>query len=388
MVDIVRPPRPPQRPPQTPPAPVNPTTPPPQPEQPVSQPEPIVEPLAQPPVKKRQKWPWIVLGAVLAVLLTLGGAWLWYQSQLAPVNPGDESRVEVTVQPGTSPDGIAAQLYDQGLIKSEWAFDVYTRFSGTQNVLQAGTYRLSPSESTPKIVAHLTQGVVDTFAITFLPGGTLAEHREVFIEAGYEASEVDAALDAEYDRPLFATKPADADLEGYIYGETYYASSTASVADILAQTFDEYERVVEENDLVSSFETRGLTLYEGITLASIIQREAIGGDEPQIAQVFLLRLSIDMQLGSDVTYQYIADKTGQPRDVNLDSPYNTRRYTGLPPGPIASPGLNSLLAVANPAEGDYLYFLSGDDDVTYFARTLEEHEANIRNHCQEKCQIL
>ena len=136
------------------------------------------------------------------------------------------------------------------------------------------------------------------------------------------------------------------------------------------------------------FKENGLNLYQGITLASIIQRESIGGDEPQIAQVFYTRLSIGMMLGSDVTYQYIADKTGVARDINLDSPYNTRRYTGLPPGPIATPGLNALLAVASPAPGDYIYFLSGDDDVTYFATTLEEHEANIRNHCQQKCQII
>ena len=146
--------------------------------------------------------------------------------------------------------------------------------------------------------------------------------------------------------------------------------------------------MLEQNQLQEAFAEQGLSLYEGITLASIIQREAIGGDEPQIAQVFYSRLSIGMELGSDVTYQYIADKTGVARDVNLDSPYNTRRYVGLPPGPIASPGVDALLATANPAEGDYLYFLSGDDDVTYFARTLEEHETNIREHCQQKCQII
>ena len=93
-------------------------------------------------------------------------------------------------------------------------------------------------------------------------------------------------------------------------------------------------------------------------------------------------------LGSDVTYQYITDKLGVPRDINYDSPYNTRRFAGLPPGPIASPGKDALIAVGAPATSDYLFFLSGDDNVTYFARTVEEHEANIRNHCQQKCQII
>ena len=93
-------------------------------------------------------------------------------------------------------------------------------------------------------------------------------------------------------------------------------------------------------------------------------------------------------LGSDVTYQYITDKLGVPRDINYDSPYNTRRFAGLPPGPIASPGKDALIAVGAPATSDYLFFLSGDDNVTYFARTVEEHEANIRNHCQQKCEII
>ena len=93
-----------------------------------------------------------------------------------------------------------------------------------------------------------------------------------------------------------------------------------------------------------------------------------------------------MNLGSDVTYQYAADKLGVARDTQLDSPYNTRVHKGLPPGPIATPGLSALNAVANPAQTDYLFFLSGDDNVTYFAKTDAEHIANAKAHCRQKCQ--
>ena len=148
-----------------------------------------------------------------------------------------------------------------------------------------------------------------------------------------------------------------------------------------------------KNNLVEGFKQQGLTLYEGITLASIVQRESItppdtsepSADQKQIAQVFYSRLAAGMTLGSDVTYQYAADKLGVARDVNLDSPYNTRRYKGLPPGPIASPGLTALKAVAAPAAGDYLFFLTGDDNITYFAHTDAEHKANIINHCAKNC---
>lgn len=333
---------------------------------------------------------WSLIGFFVTLLLTIGGIFLWYTLQLAPVNSSNTDKQLVVIESGSTPTGIANLLKEKELIRNPTAFLWYSRIEGVQNLLQAGTYRLSPSESTPQIVEHLSSGRVDTFSITFLPGATLADNRKVLIGAGYDASAVDAALAKTYDSPLFAGKPTSADLEGYIYGETYSFGTDTSVEAILEHVFDEFYGVVEKNNLVAKFKAQDLTLYEGITLASIVQREASpkADDMPQIAQVFYSRLAMDMPLGSDVTYQYIADKTGVARDPNLDSPYNTRRYAGLPPGPISSPGEKALVAVANPASGDYLYFLSGDDDITYFGRTLEEHEANITNHCQEKCKIL
>lgn len=352
----------------------------------------VPEPIPEPPVPqpKRQRW-WLLgslIGLVAVVALAAIGGWVWFQVQLSPVNRDDTSRVVVEIESGLSPTGIAAELKSKSVIRSESAFLWYTRFTGTQSQLQAGTYRLAPSESTQEIVQHLTNGSVDTFSITFLPGATLAQNRQVLIDAGYTVSEVDAALAATYESPLFEGKPADTDLEGYIYGETYQFGTGATVSEILEHTFEIYEQVINEHGLVEAYAKQGLSLYQGITLASIVQREAIGGDEAGIAQVFLKRLALGMPLGSDVTYQYIADKTGVERDINLDSPYNTRRYPGLPPGPIATPGERALIAVGSPAETDYLYFLSGDDNVTYFSRTFEEHEQNIVDHCQEKCQII
>lgn len=351
-------------------------------------PKPIPEPPA--PQPKRQRW-WLLgslIGLGIVIILALIGAWAWYQVQLSPVDSNDTTRVVVTIESGTSPVGIATELKSKNVIRSETAFLWYTRFTQTQNQLQAGTYRLSPSESIPEVVGHLTNGSVDTFTITFLPGATLAQNRQVLIDAGYSIAEVDGALAAPYESPLFAGKPAGTDLEGYIYGETYQFGAGVSVSEILEHTFEIYLAVIEEHDLEAAYATQGLSLYQGITLASIVQREAVGGDEPGIAQVFLRRLSIGMPLGSDVTYQYIADKLGVERDINLDSPYNTRRYPGLPPGPIATPGERALIAVGSPSDTDYLYFLSGDDNVTYFSRTFEEHERNIVDHCQEKCQII
>lgn len=333
---------------------------------------------------------WSIVGLLVALVLLVAGAFVWFNTQLAPVDSAVTDKKVVTIQSGSTPDGIAKLLEDEGLIRNQAVFLLQARIDGVQNKLQAGAYRLSPSESTPEIIEHLSNGKVDTFTITFLPGATLSDNRKVLIAAGYTATEVDTALAKDYTSPLFEGRPASADLEGYIYGETYNFGTDASVESILEHTFKEFYSVVEKNDLIAKFKAQGQTLYQGITLASIVQREASpgGSDMPDIAQVFYNRLAEGMTLGSDVTYQYAADKAGVPRDTNLDSPYNTRIKAGLPPGPIAAPGAKALIGTASPSGNNYLFFLSGDDDITYYGRTVQEHEANIKNHCQSKCQII
>ena len=363
-------------------------------------PQPIQQSGLTPKKKRSKKKLALMIIASIFVLGVLAAAavWFWYQSQLSPVDAGNTEKTVVKIEANSTPAIIAATLKDEGVIKNETAFLWYTRFEGVQNQLQAGSYRLSPSESTAQVVEHLVNGSVDTFSITFYPGATLtdtvtkAENRidvtSVLKNAGYSEDEIKAGLSKTYDSPLFEGKPASASLEGYVFGETYEFYAGATVEDILSRTFEEFYKWVKQDKLIAAYQAKGLSLYQGITLASIVQRESGGDDKAQIAQVFYSRLADNMPLGSDVTYQYIADKEGGTRDPNYDSPYNTRRYPGLPPGPIAVPGLSSLQAVAKPAEGNYLYFLSGDDHVTYFARTLQEHEANIKNHCQVKCQII
>lgn len=358
-------------------------------------PMPLIDPTPPPLLLEKPKrrfgkklvW-WIVGIIILAGLLTAGGAFVWYKAALRPVSDSTTTKVRVQIVEGTSPSAIGTLLEEKHVIRSQLAFDLYTRLSNTKSKLQAGTYNLSPSESTEEIVTHLVSGNTDDISITFLPGATLAEDRTVLIKAGYSAEDVDVALGETYDHPLFAGKPASADLEGYIYGETYSFPSNATVSQILLRTFDQFYSAIQKDDLVAGFKQQGLDLYQGITLASIIQREVPHAtDQKQVAQVFFKRLAMGMALGSDVTYQYAAKKLGVTPSPSLDSPYNTRINPGLPPGPIATPGETALQAVAAPAAGDYLYFLSGDDDITYFARTDVEHEANIRDHCKIKCLV-
>ncbi len=332
---------------------------------------------------------WILGIIILLLALAAAAATLWYQDALRPVSTDQSvAKTRIKIETGSSPSQVGQLLQENKLIRSSFAFDIYTRLSGTRLQLQAGTYSLSPAESTEQIVAHIISGKVDQFSITFLPGATLAENRSGLIKAGFKEADVDAALKKTYTHPLFQDKPAGTDLEGYIYGETYTFSADATVEQVLTKTFDEFYAKLTENNLVTGLKSQGLNLYQAITLASIVQREEPDAtSQKQVAQVFYLRLAKDMPLGSDVTAYYGADQIGAERAVTVDTPYNTRIHAGLPPGPIATPGLTALQAVAAPASGDYLYFLSGDDDVTYFAHTDEEHEANIKAHCEIKCAM-
>lgn len=371
-------------------------------------PQPLVEPPVLPPLQKKRSrkkrvigW---VLGIIFVVLLIVGAAISWYFTQLLPVDAKNINIKVVTIASGSTPSDIADLLKKEGIIKNPGIFLMYARLEGVQNKLQAGAYRLTPSESTQQIVEHLVNGRVDTFNVMLYPGATLIDTTNTpeskkydvttaLKRAGFTDEQITQGLSAQYPEfttTLFQGRPASAGLEGYVYGDTYTVSADSTVEDVLRTSFSHFWAFIEKNNLVEKYKQQNLSLYQGITLASIVQREsgADNKDKDKIAQVFYTRYRSGDKLGSDVTYQYITDKLGVARDINFDSPYNTRRYSGLPPGPIAVPGRDALIAVGNPSQTDYVYFLSGDDDVTYFARTYAEHEANIRNHCQTKCQIL
>jgi UPF0755 protein len=200
--------------------------------------------------------------------------------------------------------------------------------------------------------------------------------------------EVDAAFEpTQYeDHPALVSKPKGDSLEGYLYPESFQRTSSTTAKSIVRLALDEMaKRLTPER--IKAFSSHNLSPHEAIILASIIEEEVhLEEDRLVVAQIFLKRLSEAIALGSDVTYEYAAVVHGGIAWPGLEDPYNTRLYAGLPPGPIANFDETALEAVANPADTDYLFFLSGDDDKTYYGKTLAEHDANIREHCQIKCK--
>lgn len=358
-------------------------------------------------IKKNKLWV-IIIGAVLGLIaLVATSSLLWYMEQLKPVNPDSTQKVAVIIEPGTTPNAIAQVVEEKGLIRSALAFQIYAKLGGVSSQFQAGLHRISPSQSLPEVVAALQSAETEEQVVQFVPGAMLRDNsstpqdkkqdvRSVLERLGYDRAEIEQAFAADYsdyNDTLFKGRPSGAGIEGYVWGETYFVAADATVEQILRRTFDEYVKQIEQNDLEEGFSAQGLSLFEGITLASIIQKEVschgsqVCDDQKQVAQVFFKRLNEGISLGADATFMYAAAQAGELPTVNFDSPYNTRIHQGLTPGPISSPGLGALLAVTDPAEGDYLFFVSGDDGVNYFSRTEAEHIEATRLHCIDNCRL-
>jgi len=341
----------------------------------------------------RRKQPWFrrlatACGVVVLVLgVATAGVWHFYDANLKPVSTSARSQT-VTIPSGTSPSEIAVLLHAQHLIRNVWTFERYVQSKGVSEDLQAGTYSLSPSQSVQDIVAQLTHGKVTTQLVTILPGQRLDQIKQSLLNDGFKEADVNAALQPSLyaDSPALVDKPAANDLEGYLYPDSFQRTSATSASTIVQESIAEMQQHLSP-DIRAAFAKEGLSTYQGIILASIVEQEVSRqSDRAQAAQVFLKRLSMGMMLGSDVTAMYGSRLAGQGTSLTYDTPYNTLIHTGLPPTPISNVSDSSLQAVAHPATTDWLYFVAGDDGVTHFSSTLAEHEALTAQYCHKLCE--
>lgn len=345
------------------------------------------------PKSKKLKMLVAILG-ILALLLMVAGVAIYLS--LKPIN---SQTVTIEVVKGDSLSQVVNKLEQQSVVKSAWLTKVYLKIKGLNPQIQVGKYEI-PAKlgSIERVLEALKNSLKDTEKVTFYPGATLnfrnsqtdttPSHREVLKKLGHSDEQIDNVFKSYRNHKLFKLLPEIESLEGLIFGETYEIYKNSSLEVILNKTFDEYVKIIEENNLVEAYKKHNLTLYQGIILASIVEREVyLVEDRPKVAQVFLKRYREGMKLGSDVTYQYASRLAGTENNLFIKSPYNTRQVVGLPPTPIASPSKSSLLAVAKPADTDYLYFVAGDDEKTYFAKTLAEHESFVKRFCIKKCAV-
>ncbi|MEK7471865.1 MAG: endolytic transglycosylase MltG [Patescibacteria group bacterium] len=331
----------------------------------------------------------IISLVVIATLMSaaLIGSRVWYDQNLGALT--SESRIiTVDIPLGSSVDNIANLLKKEGVIRNTQAFKIYVRGNEKADALRFGVYDFDSSLTVPEIVEILVSGQEASELFTIPPGLRLDQVRARFIKNGYSEVEVDAALEpTQYENhPALVSKPKGDSLEGYLYPESFQRTSATTAKAIVGLSLDEMAKRLTP-DRIEAFSRQGLSPHEAVIVASIIEKEVhLAEDRLVVAQIFLKRLSEGIQLGSDVTYEYASAVNGGIAWPGLEDPYNTRLYSGLPPGPIANFDVTALEAVANPADTDYLFFLSGDDDKTYYGKTLAEHDENIREHCQIKCK--
>jgi UPF0755 protein len=249
--------------------------------------------------------------------------------------------------------------------------------------LKAGEYRFDRAMTPFEIIDKIARGDVFVISVTFPEGLTFAEMARIFESHGLGTAEsfVKAARDP---APIHEIDPAARDLEGYLFPETYALPRHTDAARLTRMMVARFEKVFTP-ELRQAAAARTLTVRQAVTLASIVEKETAKAEErPLVAAVYTTRLRIGMPMQCDPTVIYGLVKAGRydgnihKVDLSFDSPYNTYRYPGLPPGPIASPGRASLDAAVHPAAADYLYFVSRNDGTHEFARTLEEHNRNVQ----------
>jgi UPF0755 protein len=304
-------------------------------------------------------------------------------------NVGDE--MDFVVSEGESVQMICFRLERFGLIKAAEKFRLYLIYTGLDRQIRSGSFKLSPSISPIEISRVLTDLNRTSIPFSILPGWRLEDIASSLPTSGLtiEIQEfLDLAYNPSVDLQILIDLPDRASLEGYLFPDIYQVSRDISLQALLVQILERFNSTLT-SDLRSAFSTQGFSLHEAVTLASIIQREAIIGEErPLIASVFYNRLESGMYLETDPTVQYAlgfqeASNTWWKsplfvKDLEINSLYNTYQHPGLPPGPISNPDLTSLMAVGYPAQTAYFYFRAKCDgsQLHNFAITFEEHLAN------------
>ncbi|MFN7913747.1 MAG: endolytic transglycosylase MltG [Vicinamibacterales bacterium] len=321
---------------------------------------------------------------VLLLLLAAGaGSYVLYARIDAPYKSYEGESQEVEIPSGVGTRAIGRLLVDAGVLPDDLTYRAALWLSGDARRLKAGQYRFDRPMSPRDVLGKIARGEVDLVNITFREGLTIGEMATLFEAQGlgsasaFTSAASDASLIADLD-------PTATDLEGYLFPETYAVSRHVEATQLVRAMVDRFTKVLTA-DMREAATARQLTLRQLVTLASIVEKETGAASErPTVAAVYANRLRIGMGLQCDPTVIYALQRAGKfdgnlrRDDLAFDSPYNTYRYPGLPPGPIAAPGRGALEAAAHPAEVDYLYFVSRNDGTHAFAKSLDEHNRNVQ----------
>jgi UPF0755 protein len=317
------------------------------------------------------------LGLLLVLLLGAAGAAAWLV--FVPYGPEAETFVEVT--PGSSSVHIGRLLESSGIVRSQYGFDLVRVWK--RGILKAGEYRFDHPASVLEVYTRIERGDVYTRAFTVPEGANIFDIATRLEQSGFVPRKQFLDAQAKEIELIADIDPDAKSLEGYLFPDTYFFARKASAVQICAAMVHRFRMAAAQLGLKQN-------VHNTVTLASLVEREtAVDSERPLVASVFENRLAKEMALGTDPAVIYGLQRENQWRgtiyqsDLKRDTPYNTYLHTGLPPGPIANPGLPSLRAAMAPAQTDYLYFVAAGTNAqgaSRFARTLEEQSHNVAGY--------
>jgi len=326
----------------------------------------------------------LVVGVALFVMI------LGYRHALSSIGSAQD-RTVIAIESGMSVSGIADLLAEKGLIRSPFIFRLYVRLHGAQSNLQAGRFVLSGDMSVPQIVDVLRSGKSQEVSVTIPEGWTVTDIDAALARMGLaeSGSIIDCAQRCDFSSFDFLPKVSNlaergGTLEGYLYPDTYFADTANFVPKFfLERMLGAFRKNVVAGQ-AEAIKASGHSLHEIVTMASLVEEETKTDEErPVVAGILWKRYDGNIGLGVDATVRYILDKPTSAitvSDLETVSPYNTRKFRGLPPGPIANPGLKSILATLEPQESPYWYYLHDSKGVIHYATTNEEHNENRRKY--------
>lgn len=318
------------------------------------------------------------------VIFFVIGIGYWLYQNIKPVS-SDEKTVRVVISKGKSASEIGNELYKSGVVRSALAFKFYVQFTDKSNSIQAGEFELSPNMSLFQLVEKLSKAPLQLWVT--IPEGL---RREEIAERFIKGLEIDSSKASQF-RTEFLNESAT--VEGRLFPDTYLFPRDVTGIRVARRLKDVFDQKVT-TDLADLFKLSKLSFNEVIVMASIIERETKSKEErPIVTGILLNRLELGMPLQADATAQYaIANirclgkidcewwKQVTREELETNSPFNTYKVTGLPPGPISNPGLVSIKAVLEPQETDYLYYIHEPNGKIHYARTLEEHNRNVNEY--------
>ena len=343
----------------------------------------------------------LVFGLVMVGVVVLIGLGIFFFFELNQKPDTDDSPAPFSISKGDTLGVITDNLYKDKFIRNTFVFRIRAKMWQAESKIQAGTVTLRHNMKVDEVLEAITSTRLNDRTVLIKEGLRLEQIAQIYADAGWDKTKfIKAVREETWDFRFLKDKPAQASVEGYLFPDTYRIPASYTESQVVEMMLRRFADQYNDTLRTKAINDNG-SLFKTVTMASLIEREAVKDDErPKIASVFYNRLKLNMPLQTDPTLQWARDtaKYNQTNsltewwlpltkdDLSVVSPYNTYDNKGLPPGPICNMGLASLKAATEPAQTDFLYFVAtGDRDGSHaFAKTLEEHNQNVRKYQANK----